>query len=625
MWVRSLKIRFILAGCVLVAATVGSSVWSAVTFYRLTGVVDETLRESQETIDLSAALAGSLEREDDALLLFLSGEIEAARRDLAEERQRGDEGFERLLSRLHNGVEEEQRLAVTLRQHIDAYRAAGDNLLIHNNRMDGLDRYHNHVNPLLRQAVGGFEQLREANFRSMQKAGIRARDEAVRGIRVVVIISLLAVLAGVAVAAWLARSVLGPIRELTASVEDIRQGHFDRRVRQTTIDELGHLAAGFNRMAESLAEYRRSSLGELVTAKMTLEATLNALPDAVLVFGPDRTLVARNPPAEALLKATRASTATCLDDLPFSDQYRAAIADALAGKTPVTRSPDFRDTFDVFINEQLRRFLLTAVPIPDFTPGRFGAVAVLDDVTEFARLDELRSELIGVASHELKSPLTSLRMNLLMLGETTSAMTSRQQELVAAAVRGCEELGLTIEELLDVTRIEAEQLRLNLIPIDVGAVLAATRQALQIRYDDAEVRLVVKSSATPALVRGDPARLGSVFANVLTNALKYSPTGGVVTVQVMSGENTRIGDKNTVQIAVTDQGPGVPAEFRTRVFEKFFRVEHQPGYRLENVRGTGIGLYLCREIIRAHHGTIVCEPGDDGIGTRIVIALPADI
>jgi NtrC-family two-component system sensor histidine kinase KinB len=249
----------------------------------------------------------------------------------------------------------------------------------------------------------------------------------------------------------------------------------------------------------------------------------------------------------------------------------------------------------------------------------------LDDVTEFARLDELRSELIGVASHELKSPLTSLRMNLLMLGETTSAMTSRQQELVAAAVRGCEELGLTIEELLDVTRIEAEQLRLNLIPIDVGAVLAATRQALQIRYDDAEVRLVVKSSATQARVRGDPARLGSVFANVLTNALKYSPTGGVVTVQVMSGENTRIGDKNIVQIAVTDQGPGVPAEFRTRVFEKFFRVEHQPGYRLENVRGTGIGLYLCREIIRAHHGTIVCEPGDGGTGTRIVITLPADI
>lgn len=621
---RRLQTRFIIAGCLLVAATVGSSVWSAFTFVRLNTVVDNTLRESQETIDLSAELHSSLEREDDALLLFLSGDVENARRDLATERRRGDDSFEKLLGRLRDGEDDEREIAVALRQQVNRYRAAGDELLSQNERTGSLERYHRQVNPLLRQAVAGCDKLREANFRSMQQAGVRARDEAARGTQLVTAISVLTVVMGIGVAVWLARSVLGPVRELTDSVEDIRRGNFHRRVGHIGTDELGQLAAGFNRMAEALSEYRRSSLGEVLAAKTTLEATLNALPDAVIVFGPNGDIVAKNPPAVALLAAKRAETISRLAEMPVTEDHREAIAAALAGSLAHPRHLDFRQTFNVVVAGQPRRFLLTAVPIPEFALGRSGAAVVLDDVTEFARLDELRSELIGVASHELNSPLTALRMNLLMLGECASEMTPRQQQLINAAIEGCEELGLTIEELLDVTRIEAGQLRLNLAPVDLGAVLATVQKSMQTRFDDADVRLVVVGEAKPVIVRGDPARLASVFANVMGNALKYSPAGGVVTVRLSSGQKAQNGRDTPVQITVTDQGPGVPSEYRERVFEKFFRVEHHIGQRNEGVRGTGIGLYLCREIMKAHGGTISCETGDDGTGTQIAISLPVN-
>jgi NtrC-family two-component system sensor histidine kinase KinB len=620
---RRLQARFLLAGCLLVAATVGSSVWSAFTFVRLNTVVDNTLRDSQETIDLSAELHSSLEREDDALLLFLSGDVEKARRDLTAERRRGDDGFARLLGRLQDGEDDERAIAADLRQQIDRYRAAGDELLSRVGQAGGLEAYHRKVNPLLRQAVAGCDQLREANFRSMQQAGVRARDEAARGTRLVAAISVLTVVLGIGVAVWLARSILGPVEELTGSVEDIRRGNFDRRVRHFSSDELGQLGEGFNRMAEALSEYRRSSLGELLAAKMTLEATLNALPDAVLVFGPDGDLAAMNPPARKVLAGKGAGSVARLADIPFSGEHHDAVAAALAGRTSVDRRLDFGRTFNVVLDGRPRRFLLTAVPIPEFAPGRHGAAVVLDDVTEFARLDELRSELIGVASHELKSPLTTLRMNLLMLGEGAAGMTERQRQLVAAAVQGCEELGLTIEELLDVTRIEAGQLRLNLAAVDLGAALATVQKSMQARFDDAGVQLDVAVEAGQFVVRGDPARLGSVFANVLSNALKYSPAGGKVAVRVSSRQNAQGGAGGAVRIAVTDQGPGVPAKFRERVFEKFFRVEHHVGTPGEGVRGTGIGLYLCREVMKAHGGSITCEPGDDGGGTRIVMSLPA--
>jgi two-component system, NtrC family, sensor histidine kinase KinB len=620
---RNLQSRFIFAGGLLIAATIGASAWSALTFARLNAVVDETLRDSEETIDRTAELASSLEREDDALLLFVSGDVAKARADLAAERHRGDTSFTRLLASLREDAAEERTIAGALREQIERYRAAGDELLATGTRPGALERYHRQVNPLLRQAAAACDKLREANFRAMRNAGVRARDESARGTRVVAAIAVSAVLIGAAIAIWLARSVLHPVRELTDSVEEVRRGNFDRRVRRTAADELGVLAAGFNRMAEALAEYRRSSLGELISAKMTLEATLDALPDAVLVFDPDGALVTANPPARSVLAASRAGSAVRLAELPFSQEHREAIKLALAGKTSPTRPPDFRHTFDIALGGRHRRFLLRAVPVAEFAEGRFGAVAVLDDVTEFARLDELRSELIGVASHELKSPLTTLSMNLLMLGEGVAGMNPRQQQLVAAAIEGCEELGGTIEELLDVTRIESGQLRLNLVPVDVGALLTTTYRGLETRFGDARVRLALEGQLPVPMVPGDPARLRSVFANVLTNALKYSPFGGTVTVRIAPGPNAGGAVPGYLHVIVTDQGPGVPAEYRERVFEKFFRIEHHLASRAEGVRGTGIGLYLCREIIKAHGGTITCESGDDGVGARIAIALPA--
>jgi NtrC-family two-component system sensor histidine kinase KinB len=619
---RHLHTRFILAGCLLVATTVGSGLWSALTFARLSAAADENVRESQETIDLSAELAGSLEREDDALLLAVGGDAAGAVGQLTAQRARSDDCYERLLAGVLRGSDEEEKaLARRLRKEMATYRAAGS-ALIAGGRSELLVRYHRGVNPLLRRAVSTCGKIREVNFKAMRQAGVRARDEARQATWVVAGASIAAVVLATFVSVWLARSVLIPVRALTDSVEALRQGDFDRRVPLTSSDELGRLAAGFNRLAETLAEYRRSSLGELLAAKTTLEATLNALPDAVLVVAPDNRLAALNPPARAVLETKGAAGAAYLDELPLRPEHRTAVESALAGRASLPPRTDFALAVAADLGGRPHRFLLSAVPIPEFAPGRCGAVIVLDDVTEFARLDELRGELIGVASHELKTPLTTLRMNLLLLGEQAEDLTARQREMLDAALGGCEELRGTIDELLDMTRIEAGQLRLDLSPVDLPLVLDQALRPLRPRFEDAGVRLHVSRNGEPAVAQGDAARLRTVLTNLLTNALKYSPSGSTVTVRVSSGQNAGADSPSTLQIAVTDQGPGIPAEFRERVFEKFFRVEHHLDASPGGVRGTGVGLYLCREIIKAHGGSIHCETGDGGLGTRVAFSLP---
>jgi NtrC-family two-component system sensor histidine kinase KinB len=195
---------------------------------------------------------------------------------------------------------------------------------------------------------------------------------------------------------------------------------------------------------------------------------------------------------------------------------------------------------------------------------------------------------------------------------------------LAAALHAGEELASTIDELLDLTRIEAGQLRLQQDRVDLGAVIEQAVRPLRPRFEDAEIGLRVAREASGAIIRGDAGRLKSVFANLLTNALKYTPRGGEVTISVTSVPNGSPSGKPVLQVAVTDSGPGIPAEFRERVFEKFFRVENHREMAQEGVRGAGIGLYLCRQIIEAHGGTIACEPGDNGCGARIAILLESE-
>jgi NtrC-family two-component system sensor histidine kinase KinB len=295
------------------------------------------------------------------------------------------------------------------------------------------------------------------------------------------------------------------------------------------------------------------------------------------------------------------------------------VQDTLRGGQPAARG-DLSQALTVMLGRRTVRLLLTVAPVPNFDGNRCGAIIVLADVTDLARLDELRSELVAVASHELRTPLTTLQMNLLLLEEGAASLDNRQRDLLRAAALGAEELAGTIEELLDMTRIEAGQLRLSRSRFALRDVVEQTVRGLRPRFDDAEIGLGVIDDAAGAVILGDASRLRIVFVNLLSNALKYTPSGGEVTVRLAPGPTEA--DIVTLKVAVTDTGPGIPAEFRERVFERFFRVEHEQPAAGEGIRGAGIGLFLCRQIVEAHGGRIWCEPGEHG-GTTIAFLLPS--
>jgi NtrC-family two-component system sensor histidine kinase KinB len=426
--------------------------------------------------------------------------------------------------------------------------------------------------------------------------------------------------------AWhLTSRVVGPLRRLTRGANAIREGRFEEQIDVTSHDELAELASAFNQMATDLADFRRTNIGEVVRTKNILESTLAGLPDAVMLLDADRRIVSMNRAALDVCGAVGLETPLTLDDVHIQGLDCAAVDRAIATGMNSAPVDDLTRTIPVEQGSTVRRLLPRVVPVPEANGDQQrGAILLLSDVTDLVRLDEMRSELVAVASHELQTPLTTLRMTLLMLQESAQDMPERQRELVTTSLIGVGQLHEIIHEFLDLARIEAGELRLNLEPVRVSSLLEDVIRRLEPQAAAQDIEL--RSTIAPGLptIAADERRIRMVVENLLSNALKYTPGGGVVSVSANSAEMHGRNGSDAVVIRVADTGPGVPVAFRRRIFEKFFRLEHhQPDYQRQP-RGAGIGLYMCRQIIDMHGGTIECTESSGGHGACLVVVLPVD-
>jgi two-component system, NtrC family, sensor histidine kinase KinB len=607
----SLRTRFVFAGALFVITTIACGLFTTLMLLQLSRVVAAGLRDTEASTAAVDALTARLEREDDVLLLALVPGAADHREQLRTRRAEVAVALSRLQSSLVTAPERER--AAELTKAIEAYHRAGDLLLKGAPGVGSLARYHQDVNPRLRDAVAAADRIRDEQAAEVRSLASFTRDEARRGGVVASIICVLAVALSALIAAHLGRVVLGPIRELTVKVDRIASGDFDTRVTRLSTDELGRLGEGFNRMADALSAFRRSSLGELLRANETLRATLAALPDAVLVINADGRVVSLNAEALALFPAL-GDEGTSVSSLSLPAEAQEEIQRALTTPRRRPESIDLSKAFGIGEPNSHRRLLPRVVP---FAGSEFaGAVLVLYDVTELARLDEMRLELVGVASHELRTPVTTLRMTLAMLAE--EALSRRQTELVTTALGGVEQLAGTVDEFLDLTRIEAGQLRLHREAVDLSQVVDQVTERFRTQCEASGVTLDKHLQAhVPGKV--DVTRLAVVIANLLSNSGKYTPPGGTIVV-----ECGRAPDGAHAVVRVSDSGPGIPEEFRERVFEKFFRVEHRGGTD-GGTKGTGIGLYLCRQIVEAHGGQILCGAGPGARGASFTVTLPAGL
>lgn len=422
--------------------------------------------------------------------------------------------------------------------------------------------------------------------------------------------TLTVVLAGIAAAllislvwAWrFSRLLLQPIRELTASVLAIGEGQLNQEVAERSPDEIGQLARAFNQMSAKLRAYRDATLARVVRTQRTMEATLTSAPDPVFVLELDGTPTVRNPAAERLVQSP---------DFPsqFPPELATPLAQVMASGQHYLPT-DYRHVVSFRVDREVRYYLPRILAIGDTLTAFKGAAIILQDVTKFRLLDDAKTNLAGTVSHELKTPLTSLRLAIyLLLEQNVGALAPAQRELLETARDDADRLLRILDNLLDLTRLEAGATTLDLQEIAVSELLTEIAAEARSLMKAAGVHLVVSNAEELGRIRVDGARIRHVFSNVLANAAKFSPPGGVITLAATAAP------LGFVRFSVRDTGPGIPAESLAQVFDRFYRA---PG---QVKAGAGLGLAIAREIVVAHGGSIAVS-SEPGKGTEFYFQLP---
>jgi len=242
-----------------------------------------------------------------------------------------------------------------------------------------------------------------------------------------------------------------------------------------------------------------------------------------------------------------------------------------------------------------------------------GVAVVLYDVTRFRLVDAAKTDLVATVSHELKSPLTSVRMALyILLEKTVGPLTSKQDDLLTAARNDTERLLRILNDLLDLARLEEGNAALRLEPVAPAELLAVVMKEMVDKVSAKNLNVNFRVEPDLPAVPVDRQRVNHVFSNLISNAIKHSPANGEITLGAVLAEG------HAVEFSVTDQGPGIPEEYQTRIFERFFRV---PG---QAKSGAGLGLSIAREITLSHGGRIGVRSAP-GQGTTFFVILKSGV
>jgi len=445
--------------------------------------------------------------------------------------------------------------------------------------------YDDEIMPSVRTMNALLEKIRDLNHEA-----VLATSQSIQRItRDVTRLMLIGMVIALVISAYaclqLSRSILRPIQSLTQASRELGEGNLGQLVPVLSRDELGDLAVAFNKMAAQLQEYRQSTTDEIVRLHRTMETTLASFPDPIFVLNKDGRIDLKNPAAADL-----ATNLHLNDHLP---ERLAAIAEK-ALQTGENFLPHSFDEVVSFRFNGVEKFLLPRVLVMRTKDDAlFGVAVVLYDVTRFRLLDAVKTNLVATVSHELKSPLTSVRMVLyILLEEAVGGLTPKQRELLLTARSDADRLLRILNDLLDLTRLEEGNAGLHKEPIATADLVQSVIKEMKEQATAKRLKLncVVEPRLPPVSV--DRQRINHVFTNLITNAIKHSPAGGEIVLRAAPAED------HHVQFSITDQGAGIPEEYHSRIFERFFRV---PG---QSKSGAGLGLSIAREITLAHGGRI---------------------
>lgn len=421
----------------------------------------------------------------------------------------------------------------------------------------------------------------------------------------------LGVIGTVLVSIQIGRMILEPIAILRDKVDAVAYGNLDTEIRFKRKDEIGELALAFNQMVHRLREYRQLTDQKLISTTRTFRTVLQRTPHAILFLKKDLTYFYANPQADELVGSPEFQ-----DGLPMSLQK---YAESALVKRNIMTQRQLGEAIKVVTHGQTRYFLASAFPVDlikteagddDYNKHDEGVAIILQDVTKMKLSDSLKDNVVATVSHELKTPLTSARMSLHLLGEQQiGSLNEDQIELVNTAKEDLERQLSTIQNLLDLSKIEHNLADVQHEVCKANSIAHNSVKAhLELaRASRIEMHLIEAPDDPELFV--DQARIEVVLNNFISNAIRHSPENSEIHIRVEAGTEN-------VRVSVQDKGPGIDSSLKDKIFERFSQ-----GTVTGKTGSAGLGLHIAKEVIDSYYGEIGFD-SKTGQGSTFYFALP---
>jgi signal transduction histidine kinase len=594
----------LLMGLVMSAASVG--------FFSVIRSIDKVLKGNFATIQAAHEMTDGIHEQETAYALYATGDIADARTTFL----RASAVFRRAYQdALHTvTTADEKKFLSEIGRDYARVNPIGDQLFGRSdlaNHPRTLATFQTFIRPELRRISALTEDLLAASRQAIVDDNDSAMSTAQNSYLKSAMFAIIATIAAVLIASSMIHVILTPLRTLKKHAERISEGDLSPNDLKPRDDEIGALSDTFNQMASKLAEVREDEARKIRRLERISETALESMYDPVIVTDANRLIVRLNKAAEKLFGPVPESPRKPVAEHIHNPRILKAIENAISADQ-VLAVEDESAQIQLHVGDVQKTYRLRVTPMKGDDDRLVGSVTVLEDITHQKVVDQMKNEFIAVASHDLRSPVTSLILaNHLLRDGVAGPLTPEQSEVVETQHEDLERLERLMRDLLDVSKLEAGASPPHFERMSVDRLTTHSVEHLKIQAEKKGVVLSLDIAEGIAEVNADPLQIGRVLTNLIANAIRHTPPGGAVTLRARQSGNVVI-------LSVEDTGEGIPEEYRKRIFDRFVQV---PG---TTQGGAGLGLSIAQKIAQAHGGEMSVE-SQVGKGSTFSFTLPTAI